>query len=75
LARYPRPQFIVFDNGNAGEFKKIYEITIMALKPNQQQITSNITQANAIIQRVHSYEFSMICSDHLIWKMKPIMKI
>jgi hypothetical protein len=25
----------------------------MALKPNQLQVTTNITQANAIIERVH----------------------
>jgi hypothetical protein len=28
-------------------------VTIMALKPNQLQVTTNITQANAIIERVH----------------------
>jgi hypothetical protein len=25
LARYPQPQFIVFDNGNAGEFKREFK--------------------------------------------------
>jgi hypothetical protein len=25
LARYPRPQFIVFDNGNQGEFKREFK--------------------------------------------------
>jgi hypothetical protein len=25
LARYPRPQFIVFDNGNRGEFKREFK--------------------------------------------------
>jgi hypothetical protein len=25
LARYPRPQFIVFDNGDAGEFKREFK--------------------------------------------------
>jgi hypothetical protein len=55
LARYPRPQFIVFDNGGKfkREFKQMCEITIMALKPNQLQFTTNITQASAIIERVH----------------------
>jgi hypothetical protein len=60
LACYPRPQFIVFDNG--GKFK-----TIMALKPNQLQVTRYHPQANAIIER------ALTCSDHLTWK--TIMKI
>jgi urate oxidase len=42
LARYPQPQFIVFDNQNRGEFKREFkqmcEIEIMALKPNQLQV-------------------------------------
>jgi hypothetical protein len=25
LARYPQPQFIVFDNGNVGEFKREFK--------------------------------------------------
>jgi hypothetical protein len=57
LVRYPRPQFIVFDNRIMGEFKRdsnkcVYK-TIMALKPNQLQVTTIATQANAIIERVH----------------------
>jgi hypothetical protein len=32
---------------------KCVNVTIMALKPNQLQVTSSITQANAIIERVH----------------------
>jgi hypothetical protein len=39
LARYPRPQFIVFENGSMSgfkrEFKQMCDITIMALQPNQ----------------------------------------
>jgi hypothetical protein len=57
LARYPRPTFIVFDNQNRGEFKREFKqmcgITIMALKPNQLQVTTITAQANAIIERVH----------------------
>jgi hypothetical protein len=57
LARYPRPQFIVFDNGSTGEFKRefkqICDITIMSLKPNQLQVTTSSPQANAIIERLH----------------------
>jgi hypothetical protein len=37
-------------NSNVGSNKCV---TIMALNPNQLQVTNNITQANAIIQRVH----------------------
>jgi hypothetical protein len=57
LARYPRPQFIVFDNANASkfkrEFKQMCELTIMALKPDQLQVTTIDPQASAIIERVH----------------------
>jgi hypothetical protein len=39
LARYPRPQFIIIDNGVVGkfkhEFKQMCEVKIMALKPNK----------------------------------------
>jgi hypothetical protein len=44
LARYPRPQFIVFDDRSdcesRREFKQMCEITIMALNPNQLQVTT-----------------------------------
>jgi hypothetical protein len=57
LARYPRPQFIVFDNGNVGEFKREFkpmcDTIIMALKPNELQLTTYHLKANAIIERVH----------------------
>jgi hypothetical protein len=69
LARYPRPQFIVFDNGSMGEFKhefkQICAITIMALKPNQLQVTTINTQANAIIERVHKVVNDMLRSFNL----------
>jgi hypothetical protein len=32
---------------------KCVNVTIMALKPNQLQVITSITQANAIIERVH----------------------
>jgi hypothetical protein len=35
------------------EFKQMCDITIMALKPNQLQVTTYHPQANAIIERVH----------------------
>jgi hypothetical protein len=66
LARYPRPQFIVFDNGSMGEFdrefKQMCELTIMALKPNQLQVTKYHPQANAIIERVHKVVKDMLRS-------------
>jgi hypothetical protein len=54
LARYPQPQFIVFDNGGKfkREFKQMSKMTITALKPNKLQVTTYHTQANAIIERV-----------------------
>jgi hypothetical protein len=47
LARYPQPQFIVFDNGNIGEFKRKFkqmcEMTIMALHESQTNYKSQPT--------------------------------
>jgi hypothetical protein len=47
LARYPRPQFIVFDNGSTGEFKREfkqmcdnYGIKAKPTKSHNQQTTS-----------------------------------
>jgi predicted proteasome-type protease len=53
LEHYPQTQFIVFDNGANSNLSSNKSVTIMALKPNQLQVTTNITQANAIIERVH----------------------
>jgi hypothetical protein len=66
LARYLEPQFIVFYNGNGREFKHefnqcVYK-TIMALKSNQLQFTTNISQANAIIEQVHKVVNDMLRS-------------
>jgi hypothetical protein len=49
--------------------------TIMALKPNQLQVTTYHPQANEVIERVHRNQLSMTCSDHLTWKKKTIMNI
>jgi transposase InsO family protein len=51
LARYPRPQFIVFDSGGEfkREFKQIYDNYGIKAKPT----TSHNPQANAIIERLH----------------------
>jgi hypothetical protein len=53
LARYPRPQFIVFDYGANSNVSSNKCVTIMAFKPNQLHLTTHKTQANAIIERVH----------------------
>jgi hypothetical protein len=71
LARYQRPQFIVFDNGGElkREFIQICGITIMALKPKQLQVTTHKK-----MQSLSEYtKLSMTCSDHLTWKI--IMKL
>jgi hypothetical protein len=53
LARYPRPQFIVFEMGANSNVSSNKRVTIMALKSNQLQVTTINPQANAIIERVH----------------------
>jgi hypothetical protein len=67
LARYPRPQFIVFDNGNIGEFKREFK----QMCDNHAQHTSH-KQMQSLIENT---KLSMTCSDHLTWKMKASMKI
>jgi hypothetical protein len=58
LARYPRPQFIVFDNGSTGEFKRDFKQMCIQnnygikAKPTTRGTTINI-QSNATIERVH----------------------
>jgi hypothetical protein len=37
-------------------------VTIMALKPNQLQVTTSIPQANAIIERVHKVVIDILRS-------------
>jgi hypothetical protein len=53
LARYPQPQFIVFDNG--GEFKREFKQMYMqdSYDKAKLQLITNITQAYAMIERVH----------------------
>jgi hypothetical protein len=55
LESYPQPQFIVFDNGNIGDFKR--ELKQMCVQDNYgikaKPTTSHNPQANAIIERVH----------------------
>jgi transposase InsO family protein len=52
LARYPRPQFIVFDNGSIGEFKQDFKQMCDNYGIKAKPTTSHNPQANAIIERV-----------------------
>jgi hypothetical protein len=78
LACYPRPQFIVFDNGSMGEFKR--EFKPMCVEDNYGIKAKPTTIHNHCYTSkcnhwasTQSYELSMICSDHLT--QKTIMKI
>jgi hypothetical protein len=51
LARYPRPQFIVFDN--VGEFKREFKQMCDNYGIKAKPTTCHNPQANAIIERVH----------------------
>ena len=60
LARYPRPQFIVFDNG--GEFKREFKQMCENYGIKAKPTTSHNPQANAIIERVHKVVNDMLRS-------------
>jgi hypothetical protein len=64
LAHYPQPQFIIFDNGAKfkSEFKQNKCVSIMALKTNHLQVTTIISQANAITERVQKVVNDMLRS-------------
>jgi hypothetical protein len=66
LARYgyPRPQFIVFDNDNRGEFKREFKQMCdnYGIKPNHLQVTTHRPQTNAITERVHKVVNDMLRS-------------
>jgi transposase InsO family protein len=49
----------VWENSNVS-LNKCIQVTIMALKPNQLQITTYHPQANAIIERVHKVVNDML---------------
>jgi transposase InsO family protein len=51
LARYPQPQFIVFENG--GEFKREFQQMCDNYDIEAKLTTIHNPQANAIIERVH----------------------
>ncbi|GAX22752.1 putative transposase [Fistulifera solaris] len=58
LSRYPRPQFIGFDNGgeNKGVFKKMTDNYGLTRKPS----TTHNPQSNGIIERVHAVLSDML---------------
>jgi hypothetical protein len=65
-ACYPQPQFIVFDNGDRANSNmitnKCVRMTIMALKPNQLQVTTSRPQTNGITERLHKVVNDMLRS-------------
>jgi hypothetical protein len=65
LARYPRPQFIVFDNGGMGEFKREFKRISdnygIKAKPTTSHTHIN-PQANSMIERVHKVVIDMLRS-------------
>jgi transposase InsO family protein len=60
LARYPCPQFIVFDNG--GEFKFEFKQMCDNYGIQAKATTSHNSQANAIIEQVHKVVNNMLRS-------------
>jgi Integrase core domain len=60
LARYPRPQFIVLDNG--GEFKREFKQMCDNYGIKAKSTTSHNPQSNAIIERVHKVVNNMLKS-------------
>jgi hypothetical protein len=53
LARYPQPQFIFFENGNKGEFKREFKQICNNYGIKAKPTMNHNPQANAIIERVH----------------------
>jgi hypothetical protein len=60
LARYPQPQFIVFDNG--GKFKHEFKQMCNNYGIIDKPTTSHNPQANLIIERVHKVVNEMLRS-------------
>jgi transposase InsO family protein len=59
-ARYPRPQFIVFDNG--GEFKREFKQMCDSYGIRAKRTASHNPRANAIIEQVHKVVNNMLRS-------------
>jgi hypothetical protein len=78
LARYPWPQFIIFDSGSVGKFKR--EFKQICIKGNHGIKAKPTTSHNHWLtskcnhwENTQSWVLSIIFSDHLTWK--TIMKI
>jgi hypothetical protein len=63
----------VLENSNFNSNKYVCK-TIMALKPNQLQVTTKHPQVNAIIEQVHKAVYFQY-NGLIIWLGKTIMKI
>jgi hypothetical protein len=64
LVHFPQPQFIVFDNGDSGEFKREFKQMCdnYGINSNQLQLTTINPQANAIIEQIHKVVNDMLRS-------------
>jgi hypothetical protein len=62
LAPYPKPQFIVFENGRMGEFKRKFKLMCNKNGIKTKPTTSHNPQANAIVERVHKVFNDMLRS-------------
>jgi hypothetical protein len=51
LSRYPRPEYIGFDNG--GEYKNVFEELVNSYGIKKNNSTPFNPQSNGIIERVH----------------------
>jgi hypothetical protein len=63
LSRYPRPQYIVFDNG--GEFKNLFLEMIENFGIKAKPTTHYNPQANSILERVHQVLANMLRTQQL----------
>jgi hypothetical protein len=75
LVRYPQPQFIVFENGIVGEFKREFKQMCDNYSIKAKTTTSHnhcYTSKCNHWESTQSNQLSMRCSDPLTWK--TIMK-
>jgi hypothetical protein len=62
FARYPRPQFIVFDNRSMGKFKREFKQMCDNYGMKSKPTTCHNPQANAIIEQIHKVVNDMLRS-------------
>ena len=63
LARYPRPQSIIFDNG--GEFKNLFKAMCDNYGLKSTHTMSYNPQANSVLERVHQVLGKMLCTQRI----------